>query len=225
MIPLWRGSYERSTGFHPFESEWPIYREHAMQWVSEVRQSVDYLEMREDVDASKIGLQGISFGTVFAPLLMAMEPRIRCGLLLVGGLLSYELHTTPMPAEIDSLNYLAGERAGADAVRASRRDLPLRDVPAPPLPAARHAARAQAARDVPERTFVRRLGGRAGQADARLAGSVLRTADARPVAVAAPRRIRRTSRATGLIGARRSFGTGVKLRRRQAENGVRMRRA
>lgn len=72
--------------------------------VRELRQSVDYLQTREDVDPSKIGFQGVSLGTVFAPIFMAMEPRIRAGLLL-GGLLSFELHTTPMPPEIDAFNY------------------------------------------------------------------------------------------------------------------------
>src|SRR5688500_20351062 len=32
MIPIWKGSYERSDGFHPLQSEWPSYREHVSQW-------------------------------------------------------------------------------------------------------------------------------------------------------------------------------------------------
>ena len=34
MIPIWKGSYERSDGFHPLQTEWPSYREHVIQWVS-----------------------------------------------------------------------------------------------------------------------------------------------------------------------------------------------
>jgi cephalosporin-C deacetylase-like acetyl esterase len=105
MVPLWKGSYERSDGFHPFESEWPVFREHVIKWVTELRQSVDYLQTRDDIEPSKIGYQGISFGTVFAPIFMAMEPRVHIGIFLIGGLLSSEIHTTPMPAEVDSLNY------------------------------------------------------------------------------------------------------------------------
>ena len=105
LIPLWKGSYERSDGFHPFETEWPEYREHVIQWATELRQSIDYLETRGDIDAGKIAYQGVSFGSVWGPLLMALEPRVRCGLLLIGGLLAFEIHTTPMPSEIDALNY------------------------------------------------------------------------------------------------------------------------
>ena len=30
-------------------AEWPSYREHMMQWVSELRQSMDYLQSRDDM--------------------------------------------------------------------------------------------------------------------------------------------------------------------------------
>ena len=49
MIPIWKGSYERSDGFHPLQTEWPAYREHVIQWVTELHQSVDYLQTRGDM--------------------------------------------------------------------------------------------------------------------------------------------------------------------------------
>jgi dienelactone hydrolase len=105
MLPTWKGAYERSDGFHPLQTEWPSYREHVMQWVSELRQSVSYLETREDVAKDKIAYQGISNGAVWAPIFLALEPRLKAGLILLGGLLVTPLHDTPMPPEIDGLNY------------------------------------------------------------------------------------------------------------------------
>jgi len=105
LIPIWKGSYERSDGFHPLQTEWPSYREHVIQWVAELRQSIDYLQSRDDVADEAIGYQGISNGSVWAPIFMALEPRIKTGIVLLGGLLTMSLHDTPMPPEIDSLNY------------------------------------------------------------------------------------------------------------------------
>ena len=105
MLPIWKGAYERSDGFHPLHTEWPSYREHVMQWVSELRQSINYLETRDDVAKDKIGYQGISNGSVWAPIFLALEPRVKTGLLQLGGLLVVPIHETPMPPEIDAFNY------------------------------------------------------------------------------------------------------------------------
>jgi 2,6-dihydroxypseudooxynicotine hydrolase len=42
-----------------------------------VRYAVDYLESREDVDASRVGLMGVSFGGQFAVRAAAFEPRLK----------------------------------------------------------------------------------------------------------------------------------------------------
>jgi serine/threonine protein kinase/formylglycine-generating enzyme required for sulfatase activity/cephalosporin-C deacetylase-like acetyl esterase len=105
MVPIWKGAYERSDGFHPLQTEWPSYREHVMQWVSELRQSINYLQSRDDVAGEKIAYQGISNGAIWAPIFLALEPRLKVGLLPLGGLLVIPLHETPMPPEIDGLHY------------------------------------------------------------------------------------------------------------------------
>jgi formylglycine-generating enzyme required for sulfatase activity/dienelactone hydrolase len=105
LIPIWKGSYERSDGFHPLQTDWPSYREHVVQWVSELHQSIDYLQGRDDIADEAIGYQGISNGAVWAPIFMALEPRIKTGIILLGGLLTISIHETPMPPEIDGLNY------------------------------------------------------------------------------------------------------------------------
>jgi cephalosporin-C deacetylase-like acetyl esterase len=105
LIPIWKGSYERSDGFHPLQTEWPSYREHVIQWVAELHQSVDYLQSRDDVRDDAIGYQGISNGVIWAPIFMALEPRIKAGIFLLGGVLPAPLHKDPMPPEIDGFHY------------------------------------------------------------------------------------------------------------------------
>jgi dienelactone hydrolase len=45
-------------------------------WASRV---VDYLETRSDVDAQRIGMEGISLGGYYCPRAVAFEPRFACG--------------------------------------------------------------------------------------------------------------------------------------------------
>ncbi len=45
-------------------------------WASRV---VDWLETREDVDARRIGLEGVSLGGYYCPRAVAFEPRFACG--------------------------------------------------------------------------------------------------------------------------------------------------
>ncbi|MES2259953.1 MAG: prolyl oligopeptidase family serine peptidase [Pseudomonadota bacterium] len=46
------------------------------QWASKI---VDYLETRDDVDATRIGMEGVSLGGYYCPRAVAFEPRFACG--------------------------------------------------------------------------------------------------------------------------------------------------
>lgn len=83
LFPVWKGMYERSDGF---EDSAAYFREHAYQWVSELRESVEFLYSRPDIDRERIGFHGFSFGAMWGPLFIALEPRIKAGVLLMGGL-------------------------------------------------------------------------------------------------------------------------------------------
>jgi eukaryotic-like serine/threonine-protein kinase len=105
LIPIWKGSYERQDGFHPFESDRAAYRDHTIDWVTEIRQSVDYLQSRTDVNPKAIGYQGISFGSIWGPVFLALEPRLRTGILLLGGFVVTHSTREPHPPEIQAYNY------------------------------------------------------------------------------------------------------------------------
>jgi formylglycine-generating enzyme required for sulfatase activity/dienelactone hydrolase len=105
LLPLWKGSYERSSGFEPLGSPAAVFRQHVVWWVTELRRSVDYLQSRDDIDPQRIAYQGISYGAMWAPVFLAQEPRLKAGVVIVGGMLPMELVPDPMPPEIDPLHY------------------------------------------------------------------------------------------------------------------------
>ncbi len=61
--------------------------EHAMRFDYEVpvRYAIDYLESRPDVDASRVGLMGVSLGGYYAPRAVAFEPRLKAAIANCGG--------------------------------------------------------------------------------------------------------------------------------------------
>ena len=100
LYPVYFGSYERRTGR---ESTWAdrtrAYRDWVMRQVADARRSVDYLQSRADVRGDAIGYYGYSWGARSGPLVLAVEPRLRAGVLMSGGLAG-----DPSP-DIDPFNF------------------------------------------------------------------------------------------------------------------------
>jgi cephalosporin-C deacetylase-like acetyl esterase len=105
LLPIWKGSYERSDGFDPLYDTAANIREHGFLWVSELRRSVDFLQSRDDIDSERIAFQGISFGAVWTPVFLAMEPRLKTGMIIVGGLILQQFGPDGFPPEVDSLHH------------------------------------------------------------------------------------------------------------------------
>lgn len=55
------------------------------QSIHDVSRGIDWLETQPNIDAKRIGLFGISLGAIRGTLVMAMDPRIRAGVLGLGG--------------------------------------------------------------------------------------------------------------------------------------------
>jgi dienelactone hydrolase len=51
----------------------------------EIRRTIDYLETRPDIDASRVAFYGISLGAQMGPMFLAIEPRFKTGVLFSGG--------------------------------------------------------------------------------------------------------------------------------------------
>ena len=63
--------------------------------------SIDYLESRADIDTEKLAYFGRSMGGVLGPILLAVEPRLKVGVLYNGGLLFYRQRP-----EADAFHYV-----------------------------------------------------------------------------------------------------------------------
>jgi dienelactone hydrolase len=74
-----------------------------IQWVQDVRRTIDYLATRPDIDSSRFALAGHSWGGEYWPIALAVEPRIKVGISFVGGL--GVGGARPLP-EVDPFNFL-----------------------------------------------------------------------------------------------------------------------
>lgn len=83
--PVYKGMYER---FEPPSMEPSTLRDRMIRWAQDISRTIDYLETREDLDASRIAYYGFSAGGVYGPVFTALEPRLKASILLGGGLLA-----------------------------------------------------------------------------------------------------------------------------------------
>jgi dienelactone hydrolase len=86
-LPVFAGSFERGggKGVPPLDRS-ATTRDVVIEWVNDLRRSIDYLETRADLDARAFSLYAHSWGGGLAPTALAVEPRIRAAVLYVAGL-------------------------------------------------------------------------------------------------------------------------------------------
>jgi dienelactone hydrolase len=76
------------------------YRDLMVQWIKDLRRTVDFIETRRDLRADRIGYFGLSWGGETAPIALSMEPRIKAAALFSAGYAA-----APNRAEVAKLNY------------------------------------------------------------------------------------------------------------------------
>jgi dienelactone hydrolase len=87
LYPIYRSTFERGDGFQSdIANESSAYRDHVVMWTKDFRRSVDYLVARPDIDSTRLGYYGISWGGALGGLIPALEPRLRAVVLQVAGL-------------------------------------------------------------------------------------------------------------------------------------------
>jgi dienelactone hydrolase len=60
-------------------------RELVIHWTMDVGRSIDYLETRGDIDATRLAYYGFSWGAWNSPVFLAIETRFQAAVLLSGG--------------------------------------------------------------------------------------------------------------------------------------------
>jgi dienelactone hydrolase len=103
LFPIYYGTFERNDGRRtPWPEATPSYRDWAIRQVKDAKRSLDYLATRPDIDVSRLGYLGVSWGVQIAPGILAQESRVRTAVFVSGGF-------TPAPflPEVDPLNFAA----------------------------------------------------------------------------------------------------------------------
>ena len=94
--PIYQQTYERRRQGRGLSFQ----REFSIQRGQDLRRTIDYLETRADIDSTKVGFYGLSLGAQLGPVYLAIEPRLRTGVLLSGG-----FETWQIPPETDPVNF------------------------------------------------------------------------------------------------------------------------
>ena len=95
VFPVYKGTFERGTDLRSdIQDESNHWRDHVIAWTKDFRRSIDYLETRDDIDTDRLAYLGVSWGGAVAPMMVALEERLRAVAIVVGGLLMQD--TQPM---------------------------------------------------------------------------------------------------------------------------------
>jgi eukaryotic-like serine/threonine-protein kinase len=105
FIPVFLSAYERRDGFNfPSFRNKNSLRDHYLKWSQDLGRSIDYLETRPEINKEKLAFFGMSVGGVVGPVLLAVEPRIKVGILEAGGFVSGAWCSEQAP-ETDPFNF------------------------------------------------------------------------------------------------------------------------
>ena len=100
-IPIYKSTFERADGLKNNTPDMTAgYRDHMIMWSKDVGRSVDYLESRSDIAKDKIGYIGLSAGAQLAPVFLAIERRMKLGVIFMGG-----LNMQPSLPEAETVNF------------------------------------------------------------------------------------------------------------------------
>ena len=101
LYPIYKGTYERNSGFQSNRPTRSLsYRDNVICWSKDLSRSIDYLELREDIDHQKVGFFGLSWGAALAAIFPAVEDRLKVCVLVGGG-----FYFEPALPEVDQINF------------------------------------------------------------------------------------------------------------------------
>jgi cephalosporin-C deacetylase-like acetyl esterase len=101
LFPIYKGTYKRNVE-RPLADISYAYSDMLSKRVKDFSRSIDFLETRPDIDTSKLGYYGTSMGGRLGVIILAVEKRIKLGLLVFGGLGGYRRYS-----EVDEINYVS----------------------------------------------------------------------------------------------------------------------
>ena len=103
VYPIYFRTYERNDGMtihQPTKSH--QYTELLIKWVKDFSRTIDYLGTRDDINTSKLGYYGHSWGGELGAVIPAVEDRLAVNILVAAGFTAIK----PYP-EADGINYVS----------------------------------------------------------------------------------------------------------------------
>jgi dienelactone hydrolase len=97
IFPVYWGTYERAG---PAATTPLQQRDEVIRQIQDCRRTLDYLETRPDFDQAKLAYFGTSRAAALAPLVLALENRLKAAVLLDGG-----FYLEDRPSEVDAVNF------------------------------------------------------------------------------------------------------------------------
>ena len=86
LYPVYKGTYGRNDGrTSDVPDETISYKDWVIQLAKDLRRSIDYLAARNDIDIEKLAYYGFSWGGELGPIMLAVEDRLKLGVLMCGG--------------------------------------------------------------------------------------------------------------------------------------------
>ena len=103
MYPIYKSTYERGDELDSdYQNETNFYKEHVIMWAKDLGRSIDYLETRKQIDATKLTYFGVSWGGAMGGLMPAVENRLKVVILYVAG---FDFQRA-LP-EVDPINFVS----------------------------------------------------------------------------------------------------------------------
>ena len=104
IYPVYKGTFERITDSTIAVINGDMnshqFAEISIQWVKDLKRTIDYLETRPEIDSRRIAYEGMSWGGVYGLIIPAVEKRLKASILIAGAM------TGEGRPEIDEVNFI-----------------------------------------------------------------------------------------------------------------------
>ncbi len=103
LFPVYKGTFERGNAkMAEALAQWDSHQssEIFVQQFKDFRRCIDYMQTRGDIDSRNLAYYGFSWGAIVGPIILAIEDRLKAGVLVAGGLVS------EFRPETNPINYL-----------------------------------------------------------------------------------------------------------------------
>ena len=91
LYPIYKSTFERGDALDSdYQAPTTFYRDHVIMWAKDLGRSLDWIATRPDLDAKRVAYYGASWGAFLGPLMLAVDERLKVGVLVGGGLEAQE---------------------------------------------------------------------------------------------------------------------------------------